>query len=74
VRALATTVAAAALTIGGLAVTTAPASALASPGGLTSNVANSSTAILSWSKVAKATGYEVQVDSTASFSSPDFAL
>ena len=42
------------------------------PGGLTADVANSSTAILSWKKVVKATGYEVQVDTTSSFSSPDF--
>ena len=33
---------------------------------------NSSTVVLSWSRVASATNYEVQVDNNASFSSPEY--
>jgi len=72
-RSIATSAAVGALAVTGLAVTAAPASALAAPGSLKTNIRNSSTAILSWSAVAKATGYEVQVDSASSFSSPDYS-
>jgi hypothetical protein len=73
-RALTTGALVAALTIGGLAATTAPASALAAPGDLKSDIRNSSTAVLSWGAIKKATSYEVQVDAASSFSSPDFTL
>ena len=73
-RVLASTTALAALTIAGLAVTAAPASALVAPRGLKTSIANSSTAILAWRPVAKATSYEVQVDSASSFSSPDYTF
>ena len=71
-RSIATSAAVGALAVVGLAVTAAPASALAAPGNLKTSIRNSSTAILSWSAVSKATGYEVQVDSASSFSSPDY--
>ena len=71
-RALTISALAAALTIGTLAATTAPASALAAPGDLKSDIRNSSTAVLSWGAVKKATSYEVQVDAASSFSSPDY--
>ena len=67
-RPLATSAMAAALTITGLAVTTTPASALAQPGGVKTEIRNSSTAVLSWSAVKKASAYEVQVDPSSSFS------
>ena len=60
------------MTAGTLAVSVAPAQALAAPGSVNANVRNASTVILSWGAVGKATSYEVQVDSTSSFSSPDF--
>ncbi len=71
-RALTISALAAALTIGTLAATTAPASALAAPGDLKSDIRNSSTAVLSWGAVKKATSYELQVDAASSFSSPDY--
>jgi hypothetical protein len=71
-RALTISALAAALTIGALAATTAPASALAAPGDLKSDIRNSSTAVLSWGAVKKATSYELQVDAASSFASPDF--
>ncbi len=52
--------------------TVAPAQALSSPRGLTVSQPNQSTHVLGWSPVGQATAYEVQVDSTSSFSSPDF--
>ena len=73
-RALTISAIAAALTISALAATTAPASALAAPGGLKSDIRNSSTAVLSWGATKKATSYELQVDSASSFSSPDYTL
>ncbi len=72
-RSVTTLVAAAALTIGGLAVTGSPAQG-AVPKGLKAEVRNSSTVILSWGTAKKATSYDVQVDSTSSFSSPDYTL
>jgi hypothetical protein len=54
--------------------TTTPAQALSAPGGLNAATRNQSTTILSWSPVAKATGYQVQVDSSSSFASPDFSV
>ena len=71
-RSIASGLAATAVAVSGLVALAPPASALAAPGGLKSDVANSSTVILSWSRIAKATTYEVQVDSTDSFSSPDY--
>jgi hypothetical protein len=52
--------------------TMTPAQALSAPGGLNAAKRNESTTILSWSSVSKATGYQVQVDSSSNFSSPDF--
>ena len=46
------------------------AATLAAPGGLTVANKNSSTPILSWKKVKKAAGYEVQVDNDPAFASP----
>jgi hypothetical protein len=54
--------------------TTTPAQALAAPGGLGAAIRNQSTTVLSWSPVAKASGYQVQVDTSSSFSSPDFSV
>ena len=71
-RALTISALAAALTIGTLAATTAPASALAAPSDLKSDIRNSSTAVLSWGAVKKATSYELQVDAASSFASPDY--
>ena len=53
-----------ALAVAGLALGAPPASALAAPGGLKSNVRNASTAVLSWAPVGKATSYEVQWSKT----------
>ena len=72
-RALTISALAAALTIGALAATTAPASAQAAPSDLKSDIRNSSTAVLSWGAVKKATSYEVQVDASSSFSSLDYS-
>ncbi len=49
-----------------------PAHALGAPGGLAESPRNATTHILSWSPVAKATSYEVQVDDSSSFDSPNF--
>jgi hypothetical protein len=54
--------------------TTTPAQALAAPGGLDAAIRNQSTTVLSWSPVAKASGYQVQVDTSSNFSSPDFSV
>ena len=50
-----------------------PAQALGAPKNLGDAERNASTHILSWSPVAKATSYEVQVDTDSGFDSPDFA-
>ena len=63
----------AAATAGALGIASlvaAPAQALAAPSDLTTADRNSSTHVLSWSPIAKATAYEVQVDTDASFDSP----
>jgi len=52
--------------------TMSPAQALGAPTGLAGATHNATTHILSWSAVAKATSYEVQVDDSSSFDSPDF--
>ena len=44
------------------------------PSGLAVANKNSSTPILSWAKVKKATGYQVQVDDDANFASPEFSV
>jgi hypothetical protein len=62
----------AALTLGGLLVAVPPAQALAAPSDLKANVRNSSTVVLSWKAVGKAQSYEVQVDNSSSFASPEF--
>jgi hypothetical protein len=72
-RSLAAGTAVAALTVGALVVAASPANAIGAPGGLNASIRNSSTVVLSWGTVAKATSYEVQVDSTSSFASPDFS-
>jgi hypothetical protein len=50
-----------------------PAQALGAPGSLRESERNASTHVLSWSAVRKATSYEVQVDSSGSFDSPDYS-
>lgn len=51
----------------------APANAgVKAPGKISVAIKNSSTPILTWSKVPRATGYTVEVDNDASFSSPEF--
>ncbi len=70
-RSLTTTCAALAVAGAGLAVTT-PAAQAAAPVLQEAAVRNSSTVILSWAKVSKATTYDVQVDTNANFSSPDY--
>jgi hypothetical protein len=52
---------------------TAPAHAVGAPTGLTQADRNSSTHVLSWSPVSKATSYEVQVDADPSFDSPEYS-
>jgi Bacterial Ig-like domain len=57
----------------GVALLIAPvAHALGAPGGLGEDTRNGTTHVLSWAPVAKATSYEVQVDTDAGFDSPDF--
>ena len=48
--------------------------AVAAPSGLSASPAGASIPVLAWSRVAKATGYQVQVDNDASFGSPEFTL
>lgn len=48
--------------------------AVASPSGLSATPAGASIPALAWSPVSGATGYQVQVDNDASFSSPEFNL
>ena len=69
---LAALVAATALSLVAPLTPAAQAAALAAPGGLAVANKNSSTPILSWSKVKKAVAYQVQVDNDASFASPEF--
>ena len=52
----------------------APAQALSAPGGLNAAVRNNSTIVLSWSTVTKASAYQVQVDTSSNFSSPDVSI
>ncbi len=73
VRTLASICAVASLAVAGLAVTAAPAAAQTPPKGAKVTVRNSSTAILSWGAASQATQYEVQVDTTADFASPDYS-
>ena len=47
--------------------------ALGAPGGLTVTNKNSNTPVLSWAKVKKATGYQVQVDNDPAFATPEFS-
>lgn len=58
--------------LGGSLLVASPAHAVGAPGGLGETTRNSATHILSWNRVAKATAYEVQVDTDSSFGSPDF--
>ena len=69
---LAALVAATALSLVAPLTPAAQAAALAAPGGLAVANKNSSTPILSWTKVKKAVAYQVQVDNDASFASPEF--
>ncbi len=71
-RPLASAAAVAGLTLGGLLVAVPSAQALGAPDDLKANVRNSSTVVLSWKAVGKAQSYDVQVDNTSSFSSPEF--
>ena len=75
-RSAATSISVAALAAGVLAgvATSAQAATLAAPSGLTVANKNSSTPILSWKKVAKAGGYQLQVDNDASFASPEYTV
>jgi hypothetical protein len=52
----------------------APAQALSAPGGLNADARNDSTIVLSWSPVTKASAYQVQVDTSSNFSSPDVSV
>jgi hypothetical protein len=72
-RSFAVVLATSGMAVAGLTVLASPAQALAAPSGLKNNIRNSSTAVLSWSAVAKATSYEVQVDNTAGYASPEFS-
>ena len=47
--------------------------ALGAPGGLTVANKNSNTPIFSWSKVTKASSYQIQVDNDAGFTTPEFS-
>ena len=58
--------------LGGSLLLAPPAHALGAPGGLGEDTRNAATHVLSWDRVAKATSYEVQVDTDSSFDSPDF--
>ncbi len=71
-RSIAVTATVLGLTASGVAITASPASAVSAPSSPTSEVRNSSTVILSWAAVRNADAYEVQVDSSSSFSSPDY--
>jgi hypothetical protein len=71
-RSLASATAVAGLTLGGLLVAVPAAQALGAPDDLKSNVRNSSTVVLSWKAVGKAQSYEVQVDNSSAFTSPEF--
>jgi hypothetical protein len=51
---------------------TAPAHAVGAPGSLSEDTVNTATHVLSWTPVAKATTYQVQVDTDSSFDSPVF--
>ena len=62
----------AAAALGASVLVAQPAQALAAPGGLGDSVRNATTHILSWSPVTKATSYEVQVDDSSAFDSPNF--
>lgn len=62
-----------ALTATTLASPTAHA-AVAAPSGLTVTPEGASVPALAWTPVAKATGYQVQVDNDSSFGSPEFTL
>jgi len=73
-RAARLTTLAAAASLGAALLVAAPAQAVAAPGGLSEKTLNSSTHVLSWGRVAKATSYEVQVDTTNSFDSPDYSV
>jgi len=73
VRALLATGAVAALAIGGLTLPPAAAAAQPVPKNPKVTLRNASTAILSWKPAAKATSYEVQVDTAPDFASPDFS-
>lgn len=62
--------------VAALAVVTSPISLVApaeakAPSGLKVSMPNSSTPVLSWSRVAGATSYQVQVDNNAGFPSPE---
>ncbi|MFC7361660.1 Ig-like domain-containing protein [Nocardioides astragali] len=56
-----------------MAVPTAQA-AVASPSGLSATPEGASVPALAWAPVAKATGYQVQVDNDSSFGSPELSL
>ena len=58
--------------LGAAVLVAAPAHALGAPGGLGGSPLNTTTHVLSWSPVNGATGYQVQVDDSSSFSSPVF--
>jgi len=59
-------------TAAALVTVSSPAHAVGAPVGLSEVAANATTHILSWSPVAKATSYEVQVDDSSAFDSLNF--